>query len=188
MIRAEKQCCQRERRFFRLWLPSPLNPDERPRPPVKHTKRFRGKAPVMSRPFPRREKAERQETQERHAGEIIPPAPPLFLPCGCAAAAGQGDREDLAVSVRASFSVSACPHGHADRADACPACAGQAFQRQEYPEPFIVFRVFCFFGHSSPIPCSRKGRVMKRRGRKSTACGSGPCFYLKPFVPSAGEA
>ena len=83
MIRAEKQCCRRRRRSFRSWLPSPPRSDEIHRPPENILSVFVEKSPSCQGPFPGRKKAGKAERQERHAGEIIPPAPPCF----CLAAA-----------------------------------------------------------------------------------------------------
>ena len=49
-------------------------------------------------PPPATEKTEREERQKRHAGEIIPPAPPSFCFAAKAASAGQGERENYARS------------------------------------------------------------------------------------------
>ena len=93
--------------------------------------------PVKALSIPRPGKAERQERQERHAGEIIPPAPPCFCLAAKAASAGrESDRQSklphpcgslerlglrmpecLAGAVRSADAVQVCPHG--------PTCGGR---------------------------------------------------------------
>ena len=106
-------------------MPSPTPP---PSPPLNSW---------SSKPEKKAEKAGREERQERHAGEIIPPAPPCFcLPASPVRQAGAGGKagrvakdgrkygkamqrglECLAGSVRAAYSVQVCA--------AAPTCGGR---------------------------------------------------------------
>ena len=144
-----------------MWLPSPPppsrenSPDESLRPYLKHNKRFRGNPTPCQGPFPAPalERRKRQRRQERHAGEIIPPAPPCFcLPVSPVRQGGSTDAGrvvekgrkvgktglrrpgSLAGAVRSADSVQVCPHGPTCGADSCPACAGQSYQRKGFPD------------------------------------------------------